>query len=64
MCVYVCSAHKEAMRLRYEDYAECVSEHHVIRVKALIEAPGLNEPIMTIVNIPLSTPTLLVQVGT
>lgn len=53
------------MRLRYEDYAKCVSEHHEIRVKALLEPlTGLNEPTMTIVDIPLSTPTLLVQVGT
>lgn len=62
MCV--CSAHKEALRLHYDDYVRCVSEHHLIRVKALVEAPGENEPIMTMANIPLSTPELLVQVST
>ncbi|XP_041795418.1 protein-glutamine gamma-glutamyltransferase 2 [Chelmon rostratus] len=55
-------AHKEALRLHYDDYVRCVSEHHLIRVKALVEAPGENEPIMTMANIPLSTPELLVQV--
>ncbi|KAG7244880.1 hypothetical protein INR49_026544, partial [Caranx melampygus] len=61
-CKRQTTTHKEVMRLRYEDYAKSISEHHVIRAKALLEAPGLNEPIMTMVNIPLSTPQLLVQV--
>ncbi|XP_070763170.1 protein-glutamine gamma-glutamyltransferase 2-like [Enoplosus armatus] len=54
--------HKEVLRLRYGDYVRCVSEHHLIRVKALLEAPGDNEPVMTVANIPLSMPELLVQV--
>ena len=64
MCVHVCSAHREVLRLRYDDYVRCVSEQHLIRVKALLEAPGANEPIMAVTNIPLSMPELLVQVGT
>ncbi|XP_075938352.1 protein-glutamine gamma-glutamyltransferase 2-like [Anarhichas minor] len=55
-------AHKEVLRLHYDDYAKCVSEHNPIRVKALLEAPGESEPIMTVANIPLSMPELLVQV--
>uniref|UniRef100_UPI0037E7FB4A protein-glutamine gamma-glutamyltransferase 2-like n=1 Tax=Semicossyphus pulcher TaxID=241346 RepID=UPI0037E7FB4A len=54
--------HREVLRLHYEDYGRCVSEHHLIRVKALLEAPGENEPIMAVANIPLSMPELLVQV--
>ncbi|XP_059190792.1 protein-glutamine gamma-glutamyltransferase 2 [Centropristis striata] len=55
-------AHKEVMRLHYDDYVRCVSEHHLIRVKAFLDAPGETEPIMTVANIPLSMPELLVQV--
>uniref|UniRef100_A0A8D0D1U1 protein-glutamine gamma-glutamyltransferase n=1 Tax=Sander lucioperca TaxID=283035 RepID=A0A8D0D1U1_SANLU len=54
-------AYKEVLRLHYDDYARCVSEHHPMRVKAFLEAPGENEPIMTVANIPLSMPELLVQ---
>ncbi|XP_078478684.1 LOW QUALITY PROTEIN: protein-glutamine gamma-glutamyltransferase 2-like [Lampetra planeri] len=54
--------HKEVLRLRYDEYVRCVSEHHLIRVKAFLEAPGNNEPIMTVANVPLSMPELLVQV--
>uniref|UniRef100_A0A671VDD9 protein-glutamine gamma-glutamyltransferase n=1 Tax=Sparus aurata TaxID=8175 RepID=A0A671VDD9_SPAAU len=55
-------AHKEVLRLHYEDYVSCVSEHHLIRVKALLDTSGENEPIMAVSNIQLSTPELLVQV--
>ncbi|XP_034066525.1 protein-glutamine gamma-glutamyltransferase 2 isoform X1 [Gymnodraco acuticeps] len=55
-------AHKEVLRLHYDDYVGCVREHHLIRVKALLEAPGENEPIMAMANIPMSMPELLVQV--
>ncbi|XP_038561658.1 protein-glutamine gamma-glutamyltransferase 2 [Micropterus salmoides] len=55
-------AHKEVLRLHYDDYVKCVSEHHLIRVKALLKAPEENEPIMTIANISLSLPEVLVQV--
>lgn len=61
--MHVCSAHKEVLRLHYDDYVGCVGEHHLIRVKALLEAPGENEPIMAMANIPMSMPELLVQVG-
>ncbi|KAM9351901.1 protein-glutamine gamma-glutamyltransferase 2 [Symphorus nematophorus] len=54
--------HNEILRLRYDDYARCASEDHLIRVQALLEAPGENEPIMSTANIPLSVPELLVQV--
>ncbi|KAM7413886.1 hypothetical protein PAMA_018944 [Pampus argenteus] len=54
--------HREVLRLRYDDYARCVSEHHLVRVKALLQAPGEDEPIMTVATIPLSTPELLIQV--
>ncbi|XP_012718407.2 protein-glutamine gamma-glutamyltransferase 2 [Fundulus heteroclitus] len=56
------SAHKEVLRFRYEDYAKCVSEHHLIRVKALAEARGDSVPIMAVADIPLSMPELQVQV--
>ncbi|KAM4573912.1 protein-glutamine gamma-glutamyltransferase 2-like [Odontesthes bonariensis] len=55
-------AYRKVLRLRYEDYAKCISEHHVIRVKALAEAQGGNEPIMTVADVSLSMPELLVQV--
>nr|XP_019957689.1 PREDICTED: protein-glutamine gamma-glutamyltransferase 2-like [Paralichthys olivaceus] len=54
--------HKEVLRLRYDDYVKCVSEHHLIRVKALMEVPGDNKPVMSVANIPLSMPELLVEV--
>lgn len=54
--------HREVLRLRYDDYGRCVSEHHLIRVKALLEAAGENDPIMAVANIPLSMPELQVQV--
>jgi len=59
----VCSAHKEVLHLRYEDYAKCVSEHHLIRMKALVEVQEAAEPVMAVVTIPLRMPELLIQVG-
>ncbi|XP_039988047.1 protein-glutamine gamma-glutamyltransferase 2 [Xiphias gladius] len=53
---------KEVLRLRYDDYFKCVSEHHLIRVKAFLEVPGENEPIMTKATIPLTMPELLIRV--
>lgn len=50
------------LRLRYKDYATSASEHHLIRVKAFAEAQGQNQPVMTVTDIPLSVPELLVQV--
>lgn len=54
-------AHKEVLRLRYDDYANWASEDHLIRVEALLKPTG-RSPIMAVANIPLSTPELLVQV--
>ncbi|XP_075998738.1 protein-glutamine gamma-glutamyltransferase 2 [Genypterus blacodes] len=54
--------HREVLRLRYDEYAECVSEHNLIRVIAFIEVPGENEPILTMTTIPLSMPEVHVQV--
>uniref|UniRef100_A0A7N9AL23 protein-glutamine gamma-glutamyltransferase n=1 Tax=Mastacembelus armatus TaxID=205130 RepID=A0A7N9AL23_9TELE len=59
----LCSAHKEVLRLRYDDYVRCISDHNQIRVKAVLEALGENKPIMAMANIPLSRPELLIQVG-
>lgn len=64
LCVCVSPVHKQVLRLHYDHYVKCVSEHHVIRVKALLDVLGENEPIMNVVNIPLSKPELLVEVGT
>lgn len=58
----MCSVHKEVLRLRYDDYAERVSEHHLLRVEAFLKPTG-QSPIMAVANIPLSTPELLVQVS-
>lgn len=57
----LCPAHKEVLRLRYDDYANWASEDHLIRVEALLKPTG-RSPIMAVANIPLSTPELLVQV--
>uniref|UniRef100_A0A8D3D902 protein-glutamine gamma-glutamyltransferase n=1 Tax=Scophthalmus maximus TaxID=52904 RepID=A0A8D3D902_SCOMX len=54
--------HKEVLRLRYDDYVKCVSEHHLIRVRAFAVVPGQDKPVMTVANIPLNMPELLVQV--
>uniref|UniRef100_A0A3P9DJP5 Transglutaminase 2, like n=1 Tax=Maylandia zebra TaxID=106582 RepID=A0A3P9DJP5_9CICH len=56
-------AHK-VLRLRYDDYAQCVSDDHLIRVKAFVEAPGENEPLLSVTDIPLSRPDVFIQVGT
>ncbi|XP_072242848.1 protein-glutamine gamma-glutamyltransferase 2-like [Leuresthes tenuis] len=54
-------AYKKVLRLHYEDYAKCISEHHLIRVKALAEAQGEDDPIMAVADILLSMPELLIQ---
>ncbi|CAN9498694.1 unnamed protein product [Ophioblennius macclurei] len=54
--------HQEVLRVHYKNYAECVSEHRLIRVKALVEDPMQNQPILTVANIPLNVPELHVQV--
>uniref|UniRef100_A0A668TBD4 Transglutaminase-like domain-containing protein n=1 Tax=Oreochromis aureus TaxID=47969 RepID=A0A668TBD4_OREAU len=55
-------AQQEVLRLRYDDYAQCVSDDHLIRVKAFVEAPGENEPLLTVTDIPLSRPEVFIQV--
>ncbi|XP_041693280.1 protein-glutamine gamma-glutamyltransferase 2-like isoform X2 [Coregonus clupeaformis] len=55
-------AHKEVMRLRYDHYGACVSEHNLIRVTALLQASGQPDVILQEVNIPLSMPQLHVKV--
>ncbi|KAM3609331.1 uncharacterized protein V6R79_013113 [Siganus canaliculatus] len=54
--------HREVLRVRYDDYMNCVTEHNVIRVTAFLEVPGESNPIMTTTNIPLNVPEVLVQV--
>ncbi|CDQ73560.1 unnamed protein product [Oncorhynchus mykiss] len=55
-------AHKEVMRLRYDHYGACVSEHNLIRVTALLQASSQPDVILQEVNIPLSMPQLHVKV--
>ncbi|XP_030621148.1 protein-glutamine gamma-glutamyltransferase 2-like [Chanos chanos] len=53
-------AHKEVLRLRYDHYGPCVSEHHLIRVMALLKAG--TQHVMQEVNIPLSMPKLHIKI--
>ncbi|KAL0968178.1 hypothetical protein UPYG_G00263400 [Umbra pygmaea] len=55
-------AHKEVLRLRYDQYGSCVSEHNLIRVTALVQACDQQSFILQEVNISLSKPQLYVQV--
>uniref|UniRef100_A0A1A8N0X3 Transglutaminase 2, like n=1 Tax=Nothobranchius pienaari TaxID=704102 RepID=A0A1A8N0X3_9TELE len=55
--------HKQVLRLYYKDYARCVSEHYLIRVKVLAEVQGQNVPYMAVSNIHLSKPELSIRVG-
>uniref|UniRef100_A0A4W4FZQ6 protein-glutamine gamma-glutamyltransferase n=1 Tax=Electrophorus electricus TaxID=8005 RepID=A0A4W4FZQ6_ELEEL len=52
-------AHKEVMRLRYEHYGACVTEHNLIRVTALLQDSG-QHVVLREVNIPLKMPRLFV----
>uniref|UniRef100_A0A3Q3B159 protein-glutamine gamma-glutamyltransferase n=1 Tax=Kryptolebias marmoratus TaxID=37003 RepID=A0A3Q3B159_KRYMA len=54
--------HKEILRLHYENYARCVSDQHLIRVKVLAEAQGVTLPIMAVSDILLRTPEVHIQV--
>ncbi|KAK3548442.1 hypothetical protein QTP70_013131 [Hemibagrus guttatus] len=54
-------AHKEVMRLRYEHYGACVSEHHLIRVTALLQTSNDQNAILQEVNIPLKMPKLHIK---
>ncbi|XP_034032841.1 protein-glutamine gamma-glutamyltransferase 2 [Thalassophryne amazonica] len=56
-------AHREVLRLYYDEYAHCVSEHNLINVIAFIEASGENEPTLTMSSIPLIMPELDIEVS-
>uniref|UniRef100_A0A4W4G0A5 protein-glutamine gamma-glutamyltransferase n=1 Tax=Electrophorus electricus TaxID=8005 RepID=A0A4W4G0A5_ELEEL len=51
----------EVMRLRYEHYGACVTEHNLIRVTALLQDSG-QHVVLREVNIPLKMPRLFVKV--
>lgn len=60
--VFVCSAHREVLRMHYDDYSRCFSELNVFRVKALLETPRENKPVMAMANVPLSMPEVNIEV--
>ncbi|XP_056622240.1 protein-glutamine gamma-glutamyltransferase 2 isoform X2 [Triplophysa dalaica] len=55
-------AHKEVLRLQYDNYGPCVSEHHMIRVTALLQPTDHNIIILQEVNIPLKMPVLRINI--
>ncbi|KAG5273605.1 hypothetical protein AALO_G00153350 [Alosa alosa] len=55
-------AHKEVLRLRYNHYGACVSEHNLIRVTAFVKTNDQDDVILEEVNIPLRMPKLLIKV--
>ncbi|KAL1256880.1 hypothetical protein QQF64_012425, partial [Cirrhinus molitorella] len=54
-------AHKEVLRLQYDHYGACVSEHHMIRVTALLQSNDRNDIILQEMNIPLKMPVLNIK---
>ncbi|KAL4657032.1 protein-glutamine gamma-glutamyltransferase 2-like [Arapaima gigas] len=54
--------HKEVLRLQYDHYGSCVSEHHLIRVTALLQSSSQHDVLLQEVNIPLTMPQLAVKV--
>ncbi|MBN3311030.1 TGM2 glutamyltransferase, partial [Amia calva] len=54
-------AHREVLRLQYEHYGNRLSEHHLIRVTALLEPNDGHDIVLHETNIPLSVPQLTVQ---
>lgn len=50
------------MRLRYDHYGACVSEHHLIRVTALLKTSSEQNAILQEVNISLKMPKLHIKV--
>lgn len=50
------------MRLQYDHYGACVSEHHLIRVTALLQTNSEQNAILQEVNIPLKMPKLHIKV--
>lgn len=61
-CFPALPAHKEVLRLRYDHYGACVSEHNLIRVTASVKMNDQSDVILEEVNIPLRMPKLLVKV--
>uniref|UniRef100_A0A671MJ83 protein-glutamine gamma-glutamyltransferase n=1 Tax=Sinocyclocheilus anshuiensis TaxID=1608454 RepID=A0A671MJ83_9TELE len=55
-------AHKEVLRLQYGHYGACVSEHHMIRVTALLQPTDQDNIILQEINIPLKMPVLHIKV--
>ncbi|KAI2653521.1 Protein-glutamine gamma-glutamyltransferase 2 [Labeo rohita] len=55
-------AHKEVLRLQYDHYGACVSEHHMIRVTALLQSSDQNNIILQEINIPLKMPVLNIKI--
>ncbi|XP_066541693.1 protein-glutamine gamma-glutamyltransferase 2 [Hoplias malabaricus] len=53
--------HKEVIRLLYDHYGACVSDHHLIRVTALLQSSGSQNMLLKEVNIPLKMPKLHVK---
>ncbi|XP_041125459.1 protein-glutamine gamma-glutamyltransferase 2 isoform X1 [Polyodon spathula] len=56
------NAKKEVLRLKYEHYGKHLSEHHLIRITALLEQKGRGEVILHECNISLSTPQLAIKI--
>ncbi|XP_063052462.1 protein-glutamine gamma-glutamyltransferase 2-like [Engraulis encrasicolus] len=54
--------HKEVLRLRYDHYGACVSEHHMIRVTASLKMNDQSDVIQTMANIQLKMPKLNIKV--
>ncbi|XP_037109847.1 protein-glutamine gamma-glutamyltransferase 2-like [Syngnathus acus] len=54
--------HKEVLRMRYDDYAKYVSEQPMVKMRALLEIQGGDNPNMAVANIPLGLPEILVEV--
>uniref|UniRef100_A0A673M394 protein-glutamine gamma-glutamyltransferase n=1 Tax=Sinocyclocheilus rhinocerous TaxID=307959 RepID=A0A673M394_9TELE len=55
-------AHKEVLRLQYDHYGACVSEHHMIRVTALLQPTDQDNIILQEINIPLKMPALHIKI--
>uniref|UniRef100_A0A673N9T1 protein-glutamine gamma-glutamyltransferase n=1 Tax=Sinocyclocheilus rhinocerous TaxID=307959 RepID=A0A673N9T1_9TELE len=55
-------AHKEVLRLQYGHYGACVSEHHMIRVTALLQPTDQDNIILQEINIPLKMPALHIKI--
>ncbi|KTG42564.1 hypothetical protein cypCar_00013814 [Cyprinus carpio] len=55
-------AHKEVLRLQYDHYGACVSEHHMIRVTALLQPTDQDNIILQETNIPLKMPVLHIKI--